>query len=83
MHRNDSIITSILQVHKFKTYSKMKLISFLNASNLQDPILVNRNVSGIVIIIKYMAKDVLYSIKRRLYIYIYALQYDLQNVESK
>ena len=34
MHRDDPI-TSILQVHKFKTYSKMKLISFLNAGTEQ------------------------------------------------
>lgn len=62
----------------------MKLISFLKiAPNLHDPILVNRNVLKVAIITKYMAKNALYPIKHQLYIYIYALQYDLQNVESK
>lgn len=62
----------------------MKLNSFLKiASNLHDSTLVNRNVSRIVLIIKYMAKDVLFLIKRQLYIYIYILHYDLKNVEFK
>lgn len=52
-------------------------------SNLYDPTLVNRNVSKVVLIIKYMAKDVLFLIKRQLYIYIYILHYDLKNVEFK
>lgn len=52
-------------------------------SNLHDSTLVNRNVSRIVLIIKYMAKDVLFLIKRQLYIYIYILHYDLKNVEFK
>lgn len=47
-------------------------------SNLYDSTLVNRNVSRIVLIIKYMAKDVLFLIKRQLYIYIYILHYDLK-----
>lgn len=52
-------------------------------SNLHDSTLVNRNVSRIVLIIKYMAKDVLFLIKRQLYIYIYILHYNLKNVEFK
>lgn len=52
-------------------------------SNLHDSTLVNRNVSRIVLIIKYMAKDVLFLIKRQLYIYIYILHYDFKNVEFK
>lgn len=52
-------------------------------SNLHDSTLVNRNVSRIVLTIKYMAKDVLFLIKRQLYIYIYILHYDLKNVEFK
>lgn len=61
----------------------MKLNSFLKiASNLYDSTLVNRNVSKIVLIIKYMAKDVLFLIKRQLYIYIYILHYDFKKMSN-
>lgn len=61
----------------------MKLNSFLKiASNLYDSTLVNRNVSRIVLIIKYMAKDVLFLIKRQLYIYIYILHYDFKKMSN-
>lgn len=51
-------------------------------SNLYDSTLVNRNVSRIVLIIKYMAKDVLFLIKRQLYIYIYILHYDFKKMSN-